>query len=41
MAAEHFWAFGGNKGTNKKIRKHESFKEYQGILKLRKLLKEQ
>ena len=28
MAAEHFWMFGGNEGTNKKIRKHQSFKEY-------------
>ena len=27
MAAEHFWAFGGNQGTNKKIGKLQSFKE--------------
>ena len=28
MAAESFWAFGRNEGTNKKIRKHQLFKEY-------------
>ena len=28
MAAEHFWGFGFNEGMNKKIRKHQSFKEY-------------
>ena len=28
MAAELLWAFGGNEGTNKKIRKHQSLKEY-------------
>ena len=29
MTAELFWAFDHNKGTNKKIRKHQSFKEYR------------
>ena len=28
MAQELSWAFGLNKETNKKIRKHQSFKEY-------------
>ena len=28
MAAELFWAFGRNEEINKKIRKHQSFKEY-------------
>ena len=28
MTADIFWAFGCNEGTNKKIRKHQSFKEY-------------
>ena len=28
MAAKLFWAFGRNEGANKKIRKHQSFKEY-------------
>ena len=28
MAAKPFWAFGRNEGTNKQIRKHQSFKEY-------------
>ena len=28
MAAVLFWVIGCNKGTNKKIRKHQSFKEY-------------
>ena len=27
-AAELFWAFGCNEGKNKRIRKHQSFKEY-------------
>ena len=27
-AAKLFWAFGQNEGTNKKMRKHQSFKEY-------------
>ena len=26
--AELFWVFGGNEETNKKIRKHQSFKKY-------------
>ena len=29
MAAELFWAFGNNEGMNKKIRNHQSFKEYR------------
>ena len=28
MPAELFWEFGHNKERNKKIRKHQSFKEY-------------
>ena len=28
MAAELFWAFGRNEGTNKKIREHQPFKKY-------------
>ena len=28
VATELFWAFGRNEGMNKKIRKHQSFKEY-------------
>ena len=28
MAVDFFWAFGHNEGMNKKIRKHQSFKEY-------------
>ena len=28
MAAKLFWEFGRNEGANKKIRKHQSFKEY-------------
>ena len=28
LAAELFWTFGHNEKTNKKIRKHQSFKEY-------------
>ena len=28
MAAELFWTFDHSEGTNKKIRKHQSFKEY-------------
>ena len=35
MAAERFWTFGCNEGTNKKIRKHQSFKEY---IKMKKLI---
>ena len=27
-AAKLFWVFGHNEGTNKKIGKHQSFKEY-------------
>ena len=28
MAAERFWVFHHNEGTNKKTRKHQSLKEY-------------